>query len=133
MPARGDGAGALLDVGERARVLLQRDPEDLRQALGGEVVVRGAQPAADHQEVGRPSERVPEGGGEPVAVVGHRQQFRHLDAATAQVVADEGAVGVAGAAVEQLVAAEDHGRARRSRRHQPLVPGMRMRPRAFLK
>ena len=131
--ARGDGAGALLDEGERVRVLRERHAEDLRQALGGEVVVRGAQPAADHQQVRRAVQRVPQGGAETLAVVGDREQFRDLDAAPAEVVADEGAVGVAGAAVQQLVAAEDHGGARRSRRHQSLVPGMRMTPRAFMK
>ena len=132
-PARGDGADALLDEGERVGILLERDAEDLREALGGEVVVRGAQPPTDHQQVGGADQRVPQGGDEPLAVVGDREQLRHLDAAAAEVVADEGAVGVAGAAVEQLVAAEDHRRARRPRGHQPLVPGMRMRPRAFLK
>ncbi len=107
--------------------------EDLRQALGGEVVVRGAEPAADHQQVRVAAERVPQGGDEPLAVVGDRQEFRDLDAAPAEVVADEGAVGVPGAPVQQFVAAEDHGGARRSRRHQLLVPGMRITPRAFMK
>ena len=133
MAALRDGAGALLDEGERVRIFLERDPEHLRQALGGEVVVRGAQPAADHQQVGVAAQRVPQGGDESLAVVGDRQELRDLDPAAAEVVADEGAVGVAGAPVQQFVAAEDHGGARRTRRHQLLVPGMRISPRAFLK
>ena len=113
---------------------VERHVEDLRQALRGEVVVRGAQPAADHQQVRRAAESVPQGGAETLPVVGDREQFGDLDAAPAEVVADEGAVGVAGAAVQQFVAAEDHGGARCSRRHQSLlVPGMRITPRAFMK
>ena len=43
--------------------------------------MRGAQPAADHQQVRVAAERVPQGGGEPLAVVGDGEQFRDLDAA----------------------------------------------------
>ena len=53
--------------------------------------------------------------------------------AAAEIVADEGAVGVASAPVEQFVAAQDDGGARRPRRHQALLPGMRITPRAFMK
>ena len=133
VPALGDDADALLDPGERLRILLQRHAQDLGEALCREVVVRRAEPAADHEQVGLARERVPQGGREALAIVGDGEQFGDLDAPPAEVVADERAVGVAGAAVQQLVAAEDHGRARRPRRHQLLVPGMWMRPRAFRK
>ena len=43
----GDRAHALLDHGERLGVLREADPEGPGEALGREVVVRRAEPAAD--------------------------------------------------------------------------------------
>ena len=56
--ALGDPAHALLDHGERGRVLLEAHAEGPRQTRGGEVVVRGAQTAADDEQVGLGGERV---------------------------------------------------------------------------
>jgi hypothetical protein len=131
--ALGQRAHLLLEVRERRLVFAELHAERLGEALGGEVVVRGAEPAPHHEQVGPGREHVAQRGREALTVVGDHQKLEHLDAAPAQVVADEGAVGVAGAAVEQFVAAEDDGGARRPRRHQALVPGMRMTPRAFRK
>ncbi len=75
---------------------------------------------------GSPPSACRRAGDQALAVVGDGEEFRDLDAPPAEVVADEGPVGVPRAAVQQFVAAEDHGGARRSRRHQSLVPGMRM-------
>ena len=133
MTACGHGADALLDEGERVRVLLERHAEHLREALRREVVVRGAEAAPDDEQVRIAAESVPKGGAQSFAVVGDGEQLGHLDAPAAEVVAHEGAVGVPGAAVQKLVAAEDHGGARRPRRHQSLVPGIRITPRAFMK
>ena len=133
MASLGQRAHLLLDVRERRRVFAELHAERLREALGGEVVVRGAEPAPHHEQVGLGREHVAQRGRETLAVVGDDEELEHLDAAPAEVVADEGAVGVAGAPVEQFVAAEDDGGARRPRRHQALVPGMRMTPRAFMK
>ncbi len=126
-------ADALLDEGQRVGVLGESHAEDLGEALGGQVVVGGPEAAPDHEQVGFAAQGVPQRRGEALAVVGDGQQLGDLDAPPAEVVADERAVGVPRAPVQQLVAAEDHGGARRARRHQLLVPGMWMRPRAFLK
>ncbi len=126
-------ADALLDEGQRVRIFDEVHAEHLGEALGREVVVRGAQPAPDHEQVGLAAERVAQGGDQPRAVVGDGEELGDLDAPPAEVVADEGSVGVARAAVQQFVAAEDHGGARRSRWHQSLVPGMWMSPRALRK
>ena len=95
--------------------------------------MRGAEPAPHHEQVGLRREGVPQRGDHALAVVGDGEELEDLDPAPAEVGADEGSVGVPGAPVEQLVAAQEHGGTRRSRRHQSLVPGMRMMPRAFMK
>ena len=133
MAARGHQAHLLLEVRERLRVLLERDTQDLGEALGREVVVRGAETAPDDEQFGLRLQRVTQRRRETLAVVGDGDQLQHFDAAPAEVVADERAVGVAGTAVQQFVAAEHDRGAGCSRRHQSLVPGMRMMPRAFMK
>ena len=133
MAPRGHDAHLLLEVRERLRVLLEGDAEDLGEALGREVVMRGAETASHDEQVRLTVQRVSQGGRETLAVVGDGERLQHLDAAAAEVVADERAVGVTGAAVEQFVAAQHDGGARRAGRHQSLVPGMWMMPRAFKK
>ena len=133
MTALGERAHLLLQVRQRRLILAEVHPERLREALGGQVVVRGTEPAPHHEQVGLSREHVAQRGGETLAVVGDDEELEDLDAAPAEIVADERAVGVARAPVEQFVAAEDDGGARRPRRHQSLVPGIRMTPRALRK
>ena len=133
LPAGSHGADLVLEVRARSWVLDKLHAQSLREALGGEVVVRGPQAPAHHDQIGVPGENVTESRREPHAVVGDRQHLHDLDAAATQVRAHEGPVGVARAAVEQLVAAQHHCGPRSSRRHQLLAPGIRMMPRALMK
>src|SRR5665648_591873 len=82
------------------------------QTGGGEVVVRRAQAAADDEQVWLGGEGVLQSRREALLVVGDREDAGHLDPPGAEVGAQEGAVGVAGAAVEELVAAAHDGRTR---------------------
>ena len=74
--------GRVFDHGERVRDLRRAaTSEHLGQALGGEVVVRGAEAAADDEHVRLGGEGVRQRRREPLAVVGHREQLGDLDAA----------------------------------------------------
>ena len=96
--------------------------EGLREARGREVVVRGAQTAADDEQVGLAGEAVLSAAVSRSRVVGDGEHARDLDAARAEVGADEGPVGVARAAVEQLVAAQDDRGARQVTTHRRAGP-----------
>jgi hypothetical protein len=140
----GDAAHARRHHGEGVGVFDEAHAQRPGKAGGGEVVVRRAQAAADDQKIGFGGERVLQRRRQPLLVVGHGEDAGHLDPAGAEVGTHESAVGVAGAPVEQFVAAEDDGGARQCVAHKATflrrfavqrdgLPGMRMTPRAFMK
>jgi len=105
---RRDHAQALLEHGERRRVLFEADLESLGQAACSEIVMSGAETAADDQQVGSGGQREAQRLNEAPFIVGDREQADHLDAAVAEVGAQKRSIGVPGASVEQLVAAEHY-------------------------
>ena len=115
--ALGDPAHALLDHGERGGVFGEAHAEGTRETRGGEVVMRRAQTATDDEQVGLGGQGVLQGRRETLFVVGDREDAGHLDSPGTEVGAHEGAVGVASAAVEELVAAEHDGGARQRAAH----------------
>ena len=91
-----DDADALLDEGQRVWVFLEGHAEHLGEALGREVVVRGAQAASDDEQVRLAAERVPQAATSRSRSSATVSELVTLTPASAEVVADEGAVGVRG-------------------------------------
>ena len=116
--ALGDPAHALLDHGERAwrlRARLTPRARARHAAVRSSWVVPRPPPTTSRS--GSAARRVLQSRREALFVVGDREDTGHLDSPGAQVGAHEGAVGVAGAAVEELVAAEHDGGARQRAAH----------------
>jgi hypothetical protein len=122
-------------------VLTQTDTQRPGEARGREIVVGRPQATAHQEQIGLRGQREPERRLEEVLVVGHDEQAGYLHSPSTQIGGEEPAVGVLGAPVEELVAAEHDGGGRQSfdgHSWSPFdgrwgVPGSRMTPRALRK
>ena len=92
----------LFDGGERGPVLLERDPQHLRHALGGEIVLGGAHPTAHHDEVGAGG-GLADGGKEVLPVVTHERLPPGEEAQLEEPVHEPGGVGIQHLSAQQLV------------------------------
>ena len=126
-------AQAVLNHRQRHSIFLKRHAQHIGQRPRREVVMRGAETAAQDEQIRLLCERETHHADQRLKIVGDNVDAAHRDPSLAEVGADPRAVGIAYASVEEFVAAQHDDGAQERRPHLTEVPGSRISPRALRK